>query len=142
MTKRELILAALSANGINEHTPVQIQKLLFLIDKNIGHQLGGPIFNFQPYDYGPFDASIYSELRQLQSEGLVSSIPTPNGWEVYYLTSSGYEIGRNIFPMLHPNLASYISELSRFVRSLSFGELVSAIYREYPEMKVNSVFRG
>ena len=37
---------------------------------------------------------------------------------------------------------SYIKEVSKFVRALSFADLVSAIYKAYPEMKANSVFTG
>ena len=35
-----------------------------------------------------------------------------------------------------------IEQVSKFVRSLSFEQLVSAIYKAYPRMKANSVFRG
>jgi hypothetical protein len=35
----------------------------------------------------------------------------------------------------------YIDRESIFVRSLSFPELVAAIYKAYPEMRANSVFQ-
>ena len=66
MEKREIILAALApADGVI-HTPVQVQKLLFLIDKKIPHLVGGPYFNFVPYAYGPFDTEIYRLLEELE----------------------------------------------------------------------------
>jgi hypothetical protein len=43
---------------------------------------------------------------------------------------------------LGKNTISKIKILSEFVRKLSFSELVSAIYKEYPEMKKYSIFRG
>ena len=39
-------------------------------------------------------------------------------------------------------IASWIRDTSRVVRSLSFAQLVSTIYRQFPDMKVNSVFTG
>jgi hypothetical protein len=36
---------------------------------------------------------------------------------------------------------AYIRQASEFVRSLSFTQLVSAIYKAYPEMRENSVFQ-
>ena len=36
---------------------------------------------------------------------------------------------------------SFLTRLGTWVRSLGFKELVSAIYREFPEMRANSVFR-
>lgn len=41
MNKRELLLVALGSGGKYSHTPVQVQKLLFLIDKNVGERIGG-----------------------------------------------------------------------------------------------------
>jgi hypothetical protein len=36
----------------------------------------------------------------------------------------------------------YIQDVNALVRKLSFAELVASIYKAFPEMKVNSVFRG
>ena len=42
--------------------PVQIQKLLFLFDREIPEQVGGPHFQFVAYHYGPFDLEVYGVL--------------------------------------------------------------------------------
>jgi hypothetical protein len=56
---------------------VQVQKLFFLLDENIAADLGGRQFSFEPYDYGPFDRAVYSELellaRQFAQRWLISS---------------------------------------------------------------------
>jgi uncharacterized protein len=128
--------------GAVTFTPVQIQKLLFLIDRRIPEQVGGPHFNFEPYDYGPFDAQIYGHLESMSSEELVEIIEKPNlRWKKYRLTPEGLEQGQRILRELSAGVADYLSSLSKFVTSLSFAELVGAIYRAYPEMKANSVFR-
>lgn len=141
MTKREIILAALATAKGSRHTPVQVQKLLFLIDKEIPVPVNGPHFNFQPYNYGPFDKAVYDELIALASEGCVEIIPE-NTWLSYRLTQTGQEEGDKLLGSLQADARDYIDKASQFVRSLSFSQLVSAIYKAYPEMQVNSVFRG
>ena len=142
MNKSELLLIALAAGEKFEHTPVQVQKLMFLIEDNVGGQIGGPLFEFMPYDYGPFDSSIYDLLRELESDGLLSSSVSNRGWKKYAVTDEGMKTARTISEKLDHNVISYINRASKFVRELSFSQLVSAIYKAYPDMKANSVFRG
>jgi hypothetical protein len=142
MTRRELLLVAMASGGASEYTPVQIQKLMFLIEKNIGERVGGERFQFVAYDYGPFDASIYEELRALKAIELVNGFPTSRGWEKYSLSPGGVKQGIELSIKLEAGLFDYMKQISEFVRSLSFSSLVSAVYKAYPEMKVNSVFRG
>ena len=141
MDKQSIILAAFSTTNDRNFSPVQIQKLLFLIDKNVGDKIGGPFFNFQPYDYGPFDSEIYTVLNQLTSEGLLETLETSRGWKLYKLTQAGSEKGRQRLSTLDKKFQTSFGELANFVYSLSFSQLVSTIYKAYPEMKVNSVFR-
>jgi hypothetical protein len=42
MIRADLVLAVMSAGRRALHTPVQVQKLFFLIDRNIADQVGGP----------------------------------------------------------------------------------------------------
>ena len=141
MNRIDLVLAGLAAGGSSLHTPVQIQKLFFLIDRNIGEAVGGPHFNFEPYSYGPFDKSIYSDLRALTQEGLVEPVPDRN-WISYRLTERGQERAGDLLGRLPEPASDYIRRASHFVRTLSFQKLVAAIYQAYPEMRSNSVFQG
>jgi hypothetical protein len=69
MDRSSLVLAALAAAGGNAaFTPVQVQKLLFLIDREAGRLVGGPHFDFLPYDYGPFDRAVMIPLTSSRSE--------------------------------------------------------------------------
>lgn len=139
--RQKLILAVMSAANQGSFLPVQIQKLFFLIDKRLTDQVGGECFAFMPYDYGPFDQQVYQELDRLQSCALVS-ITDGSPWEVreYTLTDAGQTAGARLLNEFEQDAQASIAELTKFVRSLSFRQLVSAIYREYPEMKANSVF--
>jgi uncharacterized protein len=140
MDKRELILACLSTGEGESFSPVQIQKMLFLIDQNISKNLGGKFFDFKPYNYGPFDKSVYEVLEQLQRTNEVDISPEFN-WRVYLITEKGKVTGDSIINSLDSKIRDYIINISRFVRSQSFSQLVKSIYKEYPEMKKNSVFQ-
>jgi len=142
MTQYDVTLAALAVSNGAVQTPVQIQKLLFLLDKKIPEALDGPHFSFVPHNYGPFDRGIYDVLDVLEEQGLVEISRDPHlQWSKYRTTPDGQEEGKKILDHLNPKTYEYIKELSAFVRKLSFSQLVSAIYKEYPEMKVNSVFQ-
>ena len=61
----DIVLAALAASKGAAHSPVQIQKLLFLLDRKLADRLEGPHFNFVAHNYGPFDRAIYDQLEEL-----------------------------------------------------------------------------
>ena len=140
MNKKKIVLAGLAAGSGHFHTPVQVQKLFFLIDRNISHLIGGPFFSFEAYNYGPFDAAVYRVLEGLNTEGLVE-IAKDGTMNMYGLTDDGRNVGDEVLSNLEHETAKYIKDVSKFVRSLSFSKLVSAIYKAYPEMKQNSVFQ-
>ncbi len=117
--------------------------MVFLLDREIAKYLGGPHFDFQPYDYGPFDKGVYDVIEELSKGGLVEVGTEPGlRWRRYRLTEAGQQEGSKILAQLDRRASDYIKKVSKFIRSLSFEDLISAIYKAYPEMKVNSVFRG
>jgi hypothetical protein len=141
MDRRDLILAALSTADGSAWTPVQVQKLFFLIDMRAAKLVGGPFFHFTAFDYGPFDPAVYDVIEGLAVEGAAVVDRPPFGMKTFSVTSEGVTRGRALMDLLHPAARKYVQELSSWVRQRSFKELVSAVYKEYPEMKVNSVFR-
>ncbi|MCH8035154.1 MAG: hypothetical protein IH950_15545 [Bacteroidetes bacterium] len=143
MTQKQLILAALSVSESTEYTPVQVQKLFFLIDRNVGNQIvGGPFFNFVPYHYGPFDKEVYNQLKELSETGDVSiEMNQGDGMRKYKLTEEGIVKGKQWRESLDDSITTYIAELNSFVIGIGFTDLVASIYQQYPEMKVNSIFQ-
>lgn len=142
--RQAIVLAALASDPDASFSPVQIQKLFFLIDENAAHLVGEKLFSFEPYDYGPFDQSVYRELEQLQSMGLVfiGNAGSYGGSRRYYVSPEGAHQGLSALSSLNPSLKKYITEVGAWVRSLSFAELVGAIYKAYPRMRENSIFEG
>ncbi|MCI0614189.1 hypothetical protein L0244_14475 [bacterium] len=141
MNRKDLVLAALSPAEGAPYRPVQVQKLLFLIDRKIPELVGGPHFDFKPYNYGPFDRDVYLVLESLKDEGYVDFLGE-NTWTDYKLTHAGQMRGEEVFNSLDEKAQEYLRKISSVVRKLTFAQLVSAIYREFPDMRVNSVFTG
>ena len=140
-SRRDVVLGALAAGGENAtFSPVQIQKLFFLIDQKAASHLGGPHFAFRPYDYGPFDPAVYDQLNALSVEGKVNVIGSDR-YRLYSLTSTGFQEGDRLLSSIPPEISEFLKKLTSWVRSLNFQQLVSAIYQAYPEMKANSIFR-
>ncbi len=140
MNRRETVLAALAAAGENaSFEPVQVQKLFFLIDREASQGVGGPHFAFAPYDYGPFDRHVYDELQNLEKDRL--SVTAQGFYRTYYLTPAGYAEGVQLLHALDAGTREYLRQAAAWVRRLSFEQLVSAIYKKYPDMKAKSIFR-
>jgi len=144
MNRRDLVLTILAAADGRTFTPVQIQKAVFVICDRVPDIVDdGPGFNFEPYDYGPFDSDVYFELAQLQRSGDVVIAPSGQGnWNTYAATDIGVRRGDTLLESLEDEKQGYILRVSDWVRSLSFTRLVKSIYEAYPRMRANSIFRG
>jgi uncharacterized protein len=142
VNRSEILLTGLAAGGENAtYTPVQVQKLFFLLDREAAPALGGPFFKFVPYDYGPFDQAVYAGLDDLARQNM-ALVQNTGRYRVYGLTQVGQVEGRQLLNKLNPNARAYVGSVAQWVRQLSFQQLVAAIYNKYPDMKANSVFRG
>jgi hypothetical protein len=141
LDRRQIVLAGLAAAGQNAtFTPVQVQKLFFLLDREASHLVNGPHFAFRPYDYGPFDSDVYSTLDNLERDGLVAVVA--DRYRLYVLMTEGFAEGHIILLSLPPETREFIRKTARWVKALNFQQLVAAIYRRYPEMRANSIFQG
>lgn len=144
MDRRELLLAVLATAKGRPFQPAQIQKAIFLIEKNMPHLVHrGPHFNFVPYNYGPFDRNVYVEAEALQHEGKAVIAASENGrWNTYAASDEGIRDGELTLERLKKKTQRYINSVVEWVLAQSFGSLVKSIYDAYPEMKENSIFQG
>jgi uncharacterized phage-associated protein len=138
--RNSVLLFALAAAPERSLTPVQVQKIAFLIAQEAKKLAPKPFYKFVAYNYGPFDPAIYNDLNKYAEEGLVA-VEQPPGTRVrrYRLTPEGLESIQS-YEMESSPLVSYIAKATEWVTSLSFPDLVRAIYSRYPSFKKNSVF--
>lgn len=141
MERKHWTLLVISAAGTRGLSPVQLQKCLFLIGKNLPDEVGGNFYSFVPYNYGPFDQAVYADADTLVNEKLVTvTRAAGKTWAYYVITPEGTETAGRIAITLNPRVRDYIPKVVQWVLELSFVQLLNAIYQKYPEYKANSVF--
>ncbi len=141
MNRAERVLIGLAPAKGQPFTPVQVQKLFFVLDaRGQGDFLGEEIFRFQPYDFGPFDKDVYQELEKLAQKGLVEINYDSAGLRNFRLTLEGQKEADTLFHSMDEHSRKYVQSVSNWIRKQSFHSLLSAIYNEFPDMAVNSVF--
>lgn len=141
-TKQKLLLLFISMGG--EIDPVRIMKGMFLLAENARERWlsDDSYYEFEPYYYGPCSFEIYSDLRELKAKGLImGNRVVGESWERYSVTEKGKEFAREVEKELTPDLVRYIKKICDFVSSLTFRQLLTVIYRFYPEYATRSVFK-
>ena len=143
ITPKDWTLLAINAAEGRPVSPVQIQKCLFLLSKEIPQYLPEDFYDFVPYNYGPFNKKIYEDLDELIKENLVYSLKNNNrNWVEYAASPSGMERSKTLSKDVPDRILTYLRHLMAWCRSKTFEELISAIYDKYPEYRRNSVFQG
>lgn len=136
----KFVLAAMAASERNvSFGPAQLQKMFFLLDREVPGMMGGALFNFTPYDYGPFDKAVYRALETLADQKLVS-IDLVGHRKSFSTTDAGYSLGRRHYSQQSVDFMNYARTVNEWVRATTFGQMVSSIYAKYPDTKVNSIF--
>lgn len=126
--------------------PVQLQKSLFLIGENVRPRKSGlsrEFYDFEPYDYGPFDSSVYADADALAAQGLAVVATRPGrSYREYAATPIGVRRAKELALQLPNETADYVCRVVEWARTKSFSEIVRAIYQKYPEQRARSVFNG
>lgn len=135
-----LLLAEGAEGGRHPFDPIRVMKGSFTVA-----MLGTPEmkaqFDFRPYDYGPFDASVYRARDALLGRGLLSSDRTGR-YSSYSLTERGREHAATLRAELPDGQAEWLRQIGRWVSSKSFNDLLEEIYARFPEYAVRSKLRS
>ena len=142
-TRQEWLLLALAHRNGAPMTPAQIQKAMFLMSAEASALVGHEFYDFVPYNYGPFDARVYHDLDTMVQNGLVTSSHSPGrNWKVYAVTPFGLAEAAASRRRANERGVRYLQNVVDWASSMSFPQLVRAIYAKYPQYKANSVFTG
>ena len=142
-SREELLLAVLASAPERSMTPVQVQKAMFVLAQEVSAQLPTKFYAFEKYNYGPFCQALYNDLGILAAQDLVAiEQPLLSRVRIYRATDAGAAKGEACVRAWDNSLGEYVKAVSEWVTSLSFPDLVRAIYRKYPAYKVNSIFSG
>ena len=128
-SQEDFIVNVLSLAPDKSLSPVQIQKLFFLLEKRLGKKY----FDFRPHHYGPYDRYL---TKILDFSDKIESLNI-NGVTHYKIKENSIVRDNSTFNEQQKN---FTIEMINFVKDLSFKELCMSIYKEFPDMAVNSVF--
>jgi len=136
------LLAICAANG-KGLSPVQLQKALFLLGRELTDAVGSGYYDFRPYHYGPFDRQVYADAEGLAAAGEVA-IARREGenWNRYLATAEGCARAEGVKHGAPSEAVDYLNRVVQWALRQSFQQLVRAVYDKYPEMRANSVFQG
>ena len=67
VTRSDWTLLAICAGGFRGLSPVQLQKTLFLLGKQLPEAVTADFYDFQAYHYGPFDRTVYVDAERLSN---------------------------------------------------------------------------
>ena len=142
LMNRDVTLLVIAAAGDTGLTPIQVMKSVFLIGQSGLSDLPPRFYRFFAYDYGPFHPDVYRDVKELVDEGLVYEIrEAGRNWSKYTIASPGLRYTEDLKRQVAREFSDYIDEVVSWVKSLTFNQLLQAIYAKYPEMRENSVFQ-
>jgi hypothetical protein len=133
-----LLLIAEGADGQFPLDPIRLMKGGFLAWKQ-GPSEWTPLFDFQPYDYGPFDSRIYRARDDLIRSGLLD-VSSQGRYDRYEVTPAGRERAAQLRASQPQPFVDFLSEIGSYVTSRSFADLLREIYEAFPPFAKHSVF--
>jgi len=120
--------------------PVRIMKGMFLLERYGG--LREHSYDFEPYDYGPFSISLYSDLDLLEGKELIERIARPGrSWSSVRVTDEGRKLAGSLEEQAKPEELESISKVHSEVLDKTFADLLRHIYEKYPKYAGRSVFQ-
>ena len=138
MTQQDIMLAiADGTDGPHSLDPVRMMKGGFLAWKQ-GDEAWDHLFRFAPYEWGPFDKTIYDACARLENDGHLL-IDRSGRHDRYEITESGRARVSDL-EASEERIIEWLRSIGRYVTALSFDRLLRDIYRAYPEYAVASRF--
>ena len=142
MTPQDWLLLALRFAKAKGLSPIQLQKALFLLGRELPNLVGGGYYHFEPYNYGPFNKGVFEDANVLAKDDLISILaPTDTRPKQYTLSLLGIVRTDKIKEDMPARGVQYLENVIGWVQSLPIQDLIRSIYRKYPEFKANSVFQ-
>lgn len=138
-SRRQTVLAGMAGGGPGAaFDAVRLQKLFFLVDREIPHLIGGPRFHYKPHHFGPFDEAVYAEVHALIDSGDVS-VDTTFRCPLAVLTDSGVAVGARVLEEMPEGASKYMKRAAKWILTTPFRSMLAGIYGQYPDMAVNSL---
>lgn len=133
------------AGSPGEHYPldrIRMQKAIFLLVQR-GSPDWAKLYDYQPYNWGPYSSQLASDIGKLQYEGLLEVEEAPGSrYGRYRTTSTGDAQARKVWADLSGPEQAFIKSVRAYVTQKSFTQLLREVYAAYPEFATQSRFSG
>lgn len=146
---KEDFLLAILYFGKAVYGKTKLQKLAFLVQREMEGTPFDGVFDFQPYYYGPFTPEIYDVVENVEKRNFISvqeRRAEKEGDVVhahdYELTSQGEERARDFVESLPSDQREQLRKLVETYNFRSLAKLLEYTYEEYPEMAERSMWEG
>jgi len=137
---REWLLLFIGLPSGNYDTDqLRVMKGMFLFTKE------GPadvhnIYDFAPYDYGPFATAVYGDLDSLEGQGFIRTLYVMGtNQRVFELTSTGEQQFRDLIGRAPKDALEILGAIKELATSLSFADLLRHVYDKYPDYASRSL---
>ena len=121
---------------------LRMQKGVFLLTMRGPEEWNG-LFNFTPYDWGPYSFDLASTIEGLLAEGKLVKEAFPGRRYMRYRTSeAGERLIDELADEVSPGAQNFVQATRSYVSSRSFARLLREVYKAYPAFAVNSRFAG
>jgi uncharacterized protein len=133
-----LLLVAEGATGRFPLDPIRLMKGAFLAWQQ-GPSEWANLFDFEPYDYGPFDLSVYRSRDDLIRRGFLGAA-RQGRYDRYWVTAAGAQRTAQLKQTQPNEVVDFLHRVGAFVTSRSFADLLREIYATFPKFAERSVF--
>jgi uncharacterized protein len=140
-----LLLASDRCASAEESEPLdrlRMQKGVFLLAMR-GRPEWAHLFQFVPYDWGPYSFGLASTVESLVGQGMLEKEAFPGRhYSRYRTTQAGERLIDQLTIETAADERTFICAVRKYVTSRSFARLLREVYKVYPDYAVNSRFAG
>lgn len=137
VSRSDYLLAIIVAADGKELSRVQLQKVAFLVSEEFKGRLPEDFYTFDKEKFGPFCIDIYTDTEMLHYWGWIHIKPGEEPRFDRYSIAEQVDLDRLQFD---EDIKKFIKDTVAWVVDMSFGEIVRAVYRLFPEYRENSIF--
>jgi len=125
---------------------LRLEKLIFLLDQTIRRKrlhIADKLYDFRPYQYGPFSEEVYDDIELLKDLGLVY-VEERQGDQVFEITHKGTALVERMLKekVIPLSLFNEVEYIKRKWNRADLRSLLEYIYKNFKEYTQKSLIRG
>ncbi len=99
------------------------------------------LYSFRPYNWGPFSPDVAEDINLLvRDSALVAESVPGRSWVRYRPTEEGASRAQQAASSVDHVARDWLCQTREFLTTRSFQQLLTDVYREYPDYATKSLF--